>query len=268
MTMPGSISATRVQYALGAQAFHNPQMVSADGAKVKAEVVKMKRPQKLGVQAEWNPSTQAPTAKFPDRPQMHSLSEYQSIKMEYNFRGEKLPDTLKNSVFVPRTNKFQFDQTKLLSTREKTLQVATNPSLNSRAEFTVHPDLTSRWNDSTQVTAADRKVAAQDPKELTKAKNARLLGNSYIGPKQRETIRTERVRAIKLAKREQENAAMTECPLPYTLTNLRRGLLPDMSGTASFAVSQPISEEDPDEKQYEMPVNQEEIAADMAPIQA
>ena len=43
----------------------------------------------------------------------------QSIKLEYNYRAEKLPDTLKSTIFVPKPSKFQFDQTKLLSAQQK-----------------------------------------------------------------------------------------------------------------------------------------------------
>lgn len=80
---------------------------------------KKKPDSKLGVQPEWNGSVQPPNTRFPDRAQMRTISEHQSIKPEYNFRAEVLPTTYKDTIFVPKASKFQFDQSKLLKEHQK-----------------------------------------------------------------------------------------------------------------------------------------------------
>ena len=57
----------------------------------------------------------------------------------HNYRAEALLDTFKSTLFLPKRSKLHFDQSKLLSQREKDKVVTTNPVANSRVEFSANP---------------------------------------------------------------------------------------------------------------------------------
>jgi len=257
--MPGSISATRVHYTLGQQSIQNPdQLLTERKKEAKAEVKLFKRPQKLGTGPEWNQSTQCPNNKFPNRALMHTISTHQSINPVHNYRAEALPDTFKSTLFLPKRSKFHFDQSKLLSQREKDKVVTTNPVANSRVEFSANPaPQAAKWNDTTSITADSKKdfyvrKGHTDTLNCTKGTNAAMLQKGYIGPVQREKIRNDRIRGLKMSMRMTEMASQETNQLPFTLSNMRAGLLPDL--VAELAPKEPVAIPEPkseDDEEYE-----------------
>jgi len=111
----------------------------------KKEVKVMRVPDLLGERpAGWNASTLS-GSRFPDRPMMRVLSEYDAHKRaDYNFRAEQL-DHIATTRYIPRPSKMQ--------TNERALDVPRlqQPHPISRLEFPVHVALEDkpRWDGST-----------------------------------------------------------------------------------------------------------------------
>eukprot|EP01006_Ploeotia_vitrea_P014478 TRINITY_DN39196_c0_g1_i1.p1 TRINITY_DN39196_c0_g1~~TRINITY_DN39196_c0_g1_i1.p1 ORF type:complete len:322 (-),score=31.29 TRINITY_DN39196_c0_g1_i1:82-1017(-) len=213
--LPGSIHATRVQYGRTQQSFE-PADIYMTESKInqRSDTLKFKQPARLGNKAEWNNSTACHA--FPQRPMMRTLSEFQSTKPVMNYRAEELPKTFKDTVFLPKPSKFQVDRKRFLTEDEKKKLVGSNPVLNSRSEFDISSKLNGGakpgWNTSTLVTEDYtreffKSKQYSDMRSLTAVKNSTILANSgYINPTQREKIRMQRIRQMKMEQREREEA--------------------------------------------------------------
>jgi len=103
----------------------------------KKEVQAAKVPDMLGAKkAGWNISTISDNMyRFPDRPNMRTLSCYDAHKRaDYNYRAEEL-DSRATEMYIPRPNKFQVN--------ERSLDVPRlgEPHHISRCEFVTHAAL-------------------------------------------------------------------------------------------------------------------------------
>ena len=79
-----------------------------------------------------------------------------------------------------------------------------------------------------------------------------MLQKGYIGPFQREKIGNEQIRGLKMSMRMTETASQETNQLPYTLSNMRTGLPPDL--VAELAPKEPVPIPEPkseDDEEYE-----------------
>ena len=76
----------------------------------------------------------------------------------------------------------------------------------------------------------------RDVLKCTKAKNKALLGTAYIGPAQREKVRNQRIRELKMSLREKP---VETSPVPYTLSAMRKGLLAPLADYPTF-ITEPV----------------------------
>ena len=215
--LPGSLSAIRVDYNRNITAFDAPPADTHIGQR-RGEIRRWRQGHRLGDKPEWSSSTvDEKTALFPKRPLMHTLSEFQAVKMDYSFRASTLPDVNKKTVFVPKPNKMQIDRTVFLSPKEKSMLVSKCPatvSTLSTHEIRNHTlpgvEREGGWNISTQPeenrTSVFKQVKHKDMRAITKAKG-KLDPNRYISPLQRQEIIAETMREQKLSRRAMEEEA-------------------------------------------------------------
>mmetsp|Transcript_36727 Transcript_36727/g.91445 ORF Transcript_36727/g.91445 Transcript_36727/m.91445 type:complete len:279 (+) Transcript_36727:97-933(+) len=117
-------------------------MIPRAALAAKKEVVQAKRPDIIGVsKPTWNASTQSEgMRRFPDRPMMRQLSQFDSIKRaDYNFRAETL-DWRDKRLYEPKPNKFQVNR----RTLGRGAPMLDAPPALSRTEFAVHPAIASK----------------------------------------------------------------------------------------------------------------------------
>ena len=136
--MPGSIVAIRVDYARRGTAFE-PLDADVGPGQVKRQVNRWKLGHRLGDKPEWETTTVVPGERkgFPTRAPMRQLSEYQGVKLEYNFRAAELPSINKQTQFVPKPNKLQVDRSIFLTPKEKARLVATCPGTSTKPRCSV-----------------------------------------------------------------------------------------------------------------------------------
>jgi hypothetical protein len=215
---PGSLSAIRVDYNRNITAFDAPGGDTHIGHR-RSDVRRWRQGYRLGDKAEWNLSslTSEKEAMFPQRPLMHTLSEYQAVKIDYNFRASTLPDINKKTVFVPKGNKMQIDRRAFLTPKEKSMLVDRCPatvSLLSTHEMRNHTlpgvERETGWNCSTALD--DSRVSVfklksyDDYREVNKTKDI-VDPQRYISPVRRQEQFSQTIRETKLRQREAEAEA-------------------------------------------------------------
>lgn len=237
---PGSIKATRIDYGADQSAFVSAKLLTPEKQARKAEVIDFKCPNRLGHRPLWNTSVE-PIYRFPDRPVMHAISEFQSLKPVHNFRAERLPDLFHSTVFHPKANKFQFDHTALRNNASGTkTMITTNVTLNSRAEFGVNNDSEALgWNASTQFDKASRSVDRFKDSGLvaTKRRNQELLENKYCTPTERVNQFNMKIKAERLQRETVLPDVDAFPPEPMTLTKMRQLKLMEEAAAAHQATS-------------------------------
>eukprot|EP01062_Namystynia_karyoxenos_P073526 TRINITY_DN70328_c0_g1_i1.p1 TRINITY_DN70328_c0_g1~~TRINITY_DN70328_c0_g1_i1.p1 ORF type:complete len:302 (+),score=76.12 TRINITY_DN70328_c0_g1_i1:84-908(+) len=259
---PGSITAIRVDYGRSSVAFE-PLEPTSKVAIQKEEACKWKAAQRLGEKPEWNSSIVCRWQKFPDRASMRTLQEFQSTRLEFNYRAQTLPTCYKNTLFMPKTDKFQFDGSMLLGESDKAKLVRQNPGGGlSRSEF---PDEApcihdNKWNNSTELDhergSRWHKKDYFDYRPLNAARGA-FSPQRYRNPMQQTSIGNRQLRALKereQAQRRLQSEAETQAPRVYKMSNKHEwqhaGFLPDLasgpfaSADASGVRSQAASNEE------------------------
>jgi hypothetical protein len=214
--MPGSLVAIRVDYARRGTAFDPPP---GDGkmAADKRDIVRWKFGHRLGDHPEWNTSAQTTDSRgqYPKRQLMHQLSEYQAVKLDYNFRSSALPSVNKTTQFVPKASKLQIDRSLFLTEKEKGRLVATCPGTSahlSRAEMNNRSgapiagvDREHGWNPSVEMTQERTNIYAlrqyDDYREINRMKTTILDGSTYVPPQVRHTEVVKAAREKKLTTR-------------------------------------------------------------------
>ena len=167
--LPGSLVAIRVDYGRNTSAFDQPAPDS-DIAKLKRSVRHWKQGQRLGDKADWNGSTRDnERMRFPCRPPMHTLSEFQAVHLEYNYRAQTLPSINHSTLFVPKPSKMQIDKSIFLSPTEKEKLVPRCPAtfeklamfpMDNREMPTAARE--KGWNTSTELSCAAERSLQQE----------------------------------------------------------------------------------------------------------
>lgn len=206
---PGSLLAIRVDYPLSTTAFDEPH---AEPVKTRHdEVRKFATGLRIGDQPYWNASTVDEQHPFPSRPPIRSLSEFQGIKMNYNYRAAVLPTINKETVFVRKPNKMQIDESLFLSKKEKEKLVKQCPGTAatlSRQEIqnlSHDVQMENGWNTSTALPSERASVFKPTPcpqrAELNKSKSI-LNQDTYRSPEVQYHEKSEERRTMKLTARE------------------------------------------------------------------
>lgn len=213
--MPGSLVAIRVDYNRSGTAFDPPGPETAVG-KVRTDVRRWKQGHRLGDPPEWNSTTYDPQMmNFPSRPMMHTVSEFQAVRLNYNYRAAVLPEVNHRTVFVPKPNKMQVDKKLFLSTEEKAKLVERCPgtaTLLSAFESRNHTlpgiEREEGWNVSTLPDGERTNIFKLRSYDDYRAANKALWTSqheaSYISPVQRQEAVSQAVREAKLEQREAE----------------------------------------------------------------
>jgi hypothetical protein len=208
---PGSLVAIRVDYPLSSNAFE-PLTQGSWLQKRNEEVNKFIRGPRIGDKTDWNSSTATPgMGPLPIRQNMRQNSEFQAVKMNYNYRAAVLPTVNHDTTFVPKPNKMQVDRSLFLSPSEKKNLVKTCPGTSaalSRAEIGNGPvpgvELESGWNVSTALEEKRanifKKVDYESHVESNKRKTI-LNPATYITPVDRVASISATNRSLKLTQR-------------------------------------------------------------------
>jgi len=184
--------AIRVDFDLYGSAFDHHSNNTKLG-KVRNTVHHWKQGHRLGEKAEWNTSTADEAAKFPDRAPMRTLSEYQAVKLNYNYRASVLPTINKETVFVPKPSKMQMDKSRFLTEKETSRVVKTCPATTTALSLTEMKTTNSPvdlsrerdWNCSTELDINRRNIFVfreyEDVRALNKTKENLLPTETNVG---------------------------------------------------------------------------------------
>jgi hypothetical protein len=213
--MPGSLVAIRVDYARRSAAFDSLPP-DTDVSQSKRDVKRWKMGHRLGDKAEWNNSAQPEgyTGSAPQRPNLRQLSEYQGIRLEYNYRASKLPDINHTTRFVPQPSKLQVDRSIFLPDIEKQKLVDRNQgtaTLLSRREMTNEgvpgAEREYGWNISSALAEERTNIyklrGYEDFRDINKTKSV-LDHGTYVPPQRRQVAAMKTSREVKITKREDE----------------------------------------------------------------
>eukprot|EP00003_Mantamonas_plastica_P030908 TRINITY_DN781_c0_g1_i13.p1 TRINITY_DN781_c0_g1~~TRINITY_DN781_c0_g1_i13.p1 ORF type:complete len:429 (-),score=119.20 TRINITY_DN781_c0_g1_i13:608-1894(-) len=212
---PGSLHTQRVDFSANEKLFGDDDMWEGgkQGKRAKQDFIKNRV---LGAgRVPWNSSTDT-GQHFPDRSLKRQLSEFDSLKQEYNFRAEKLQVSGKPEI-GRKTHKMQFDQTlvnknlvKTTDFKSKTLVKApkVNGAANSgstmRVELSVNPNLDDKpgWNTSTYIGKTDQ-VAFEKKLQESMKKTARKKRDKLA--KSRKSIKEQEKERVEKQRKEKEN---------------------------------------------------------------
>eukprot|EP00756_Hemistasia_phaeocysticola_P062997 Hpha_TRINITY_DN646_c0_g1::TRINITY_DN646_c0_g1_i1::g.21169::m.21169 len=138
---PGSITAIRLDYGRLPSAFEaaDPQ---CNASLAKNEMLRWKAAHRLGEKPEWNGDTTSSWRRFPERAMMRSLAEFQSERLEFNYRAQTLPTCFKDTLFMPKTDKFKFNGSALLSEKDRPAGAA------PEAQADIHEHVSTSTNTS------------------------------------------------------------------------------------------------------------------------
>lgn len=186
----------------------------------KLDVKAAKKPDLLGVSTPgWNQSVVPEgkdATKFPNKPMMRQLSQYDSHKRaDYNFRAEQL-DNADRRQYIPATSKFQYNERHLQSGAGH----LTAPPALTRTEFSINPQLglKVRWDGSAGTDkdyyTQQREYRQQEQVTLDAAltNSRRHQPRSHMSVIEREKAHQEEIRAQKAAKRAVEAAGLPWAP--------------------------------------------------------
>eukprot|EP00331_Platyophrya_macrostoma_P011847 CAMPEP_0176409260 /NCGR_PEP_ID=MMETSP0127-20121128/2402_1 /TAXON_ID=938130 /ORGANISM="Platyophrya macrostoma, Strain WH" /LENGTH=289 /DNA_ID=CAMNT_0017788625 /DNA_START=62 /DNA_END=927 /DNA_ORIENTATION=- len=196
---PGSLMAIRVDYP--------PPGDPRSGRR--SEIRKYKSGLRIGEKPEWNATTIDEMHQFPSHSPQRVLSEFQGVKMEYNYRANALPSINHDTIFVRKPNKMQIDASLFLSKAEKSRVVATCPGTNaglSRREIenVEGRDSEQSWNGSTQLTPDRNSVyrLPVHPSLLDTNKKKNLVNlDTYVAPMDQHVAKAASQREAKLSQR-------------------------------------------------------------------
>ena len=207
---PGSLVAIRVDYPLSSNAF-DPLAKGSELKQRHEQIDKFIRGPRIGDKADWNASSIGPMTLFPDRAIMRQNSEFQGVKLAYNYRAATLPTTNHDTTFVPKPNKMQVDRSLFLSPKEKSKLVDTCPGTAaslSRAEIGHGPvpgaDRETSWNVSTQLDEERANIFKEVKYASLTGKNKSksiLNQDTYIAPHERVANLAASIRSEKLSQR-------------------------------------------------------------------
>ena len=211
-----------INFGLHARAFDD-SAVPPQALEAKRAVIAGKRPDALGVTGRrgWDSSVDA-GCKFPDKPLMRQLAQYDSLKRaDVNFRAETL-DFNSTAAYVPKASKFQYNERHILHGSDR----LTAPPTLSRTEFPTNAALDSKPRFDLATGAAGDPYAAQKARERQEQQQLeKAQGNSRRHPPQRRIGLIEReqkhladVRAQKAARRAYEAGGGTWQPPPPPLS--------------------------------------------------
>lgn len=219
---PGSLVAIRLDYARRSTAFDDVTHEKPELAKIKRDVKRWKQGQRLGDKLQWNPSAQPDgyVGSAPQRPLLHQLSEYQGVKLDYNFRASTLPTVNKETQFVPKPSKLQIDRSIFLSAKEKAKLVDRCPGTGanlSRQEIQNRgiPGVERETSWNTSVALDDERTniyklrGYEDMREINKTK-AVIDQSKYVPPQRRHVETVKGARDQKLAKRTQAASSASQ----------------------------------------------------------
>eukprot|EP00759_Apiculatamorpha_spiralis_P006936 PhF_6_TR14136/c0_g1_i2/m.22612 len=197
---PGSISAIRVNYNLSANAFDaHPPDSNISG--VRQYITKWKNPRRLGEKPPWDARTRDEAVMvFPQRPLMHTLSEFQTAKIPVDFRALSVPDHYKSTNYVPKSSKFQFDRKLLMpeSERGTLLQKNLKPPLKQ-----AQSEREKGWNITTELDPIRSSVFKtkqyESFREVNKVKELSLpqLSSKYKTPQQKSVEQMKKLADVK-----------------------------------------------------------------------
>lgn len=216
---PGSLMALRVDYPLTSSAFES--LDAGDSRTIRrSEIKKFTSGLRIGEKADWNASIVDELHPFPSHSPQRTLSEFQGVKLEYNFRASALPMVNKQSIFVRKPNKMQMDASLFLTKSEKERLVPQCPGTTaslSRHELQNHTgtDLERAWNCSIQLPDERASVFKLPSYELRHEKNKK---KKILDPERHTTLRqrfeanVESIRESKLSSRS-EFLARSKAPL-------------------------------------------------------
>ena len=183
-------------------------------------VVEAKRPNVLGTAPpQWNASTTT-GVRFPDRPMMRTLANYDSHKRaDFNYRRETL-DWRETKMYLPKPNKFEVNE------RNFGAGVSTDqPHLIARLEFPVHPALDGkpRWDSATGHGGDPVAVERASRKRLEEQYHANLAYSRAHPPKNRTESLLQREGRFQAEQRAAKARMRAEAQ--------SRGFLPAADGT-------------------------------------
>lgn len=211
---PGSLTAARITYPRNLPGFE--ALAPEDEAAVKKrEVRRFKQGHRLGDPMEWNASTYTPgQGGHPERPLMHRLSEFQAVRMEYNYRSQTLPDVNKKTIFIPKPSKMEFDRSMFVAEKDKGKLVDQCPAtvtklssfeINNDPDQIAGVDREGKWNCSVQLdeprTNIFKSKDYDDFRDINKSKRI-LDHDKYVPPQRRQAELLKNRREDKLAERE------------------------------------------------------------------
>jgi hypothetical protein len=216
--MPGSLMAIRVDYARRSAAFDGVSSES-EVAQAKRDVKRWKMGHRLGDKAEWNGSNQPEghIGGAPQRPNLRQLSEFQGVKLEYNYRAATLPDINKTTRYVSKPSKLQVDRSIFLPPHERALLTESNMgtrTMLSRKEMSntgvEGEDREAGWNCSVELGHERSDIyklrSYEQFLELNKTKSI-LDHSTYVAPHKRQQATLKASREEKLARRDDEARA-------------------------------------------------------------
>lgn len=161
--------------------------------------------------AGWNISTISDNMyRFPDRPDMRTLSKYDSHKRaDYNYRAETL-DSTATAMYIPRPNKFQANE------RSLDIPRLDEPHHISRCEFPVHPALEGkpRWDPATGHGGDPYGVEKAQRKVLERERVEALEYSQKHPPKNRTESLVQREERFMREQRERKAQLKAQAQLP------------------------------------------------------
>lgn len=246
---PGASGLGRVSYGHKEMIFL-PDEVADHKKHARVEMQQRLLPKLLtGAREEWTSST---LISPPKQALMRTLSEFQAVKLHYNFRAEVLPDHYTSTMYVDKGNKFRLDRTLLIpkKVQEKILDKNRHPS--SSAEMPVHPALETkkRWDSSTEIpwqrsVSASPSARRQDPSSAAaqlgpNKRSMAILAESgaYVDPVTSHSMKHEHQRHHK--KQERELAAIraaSNIDRTFTLAEFRSEMESTGKSLPSFDAS-------------------------------
>jgi len=210
----------------------------------KDESLRWKAAHRLGDKPGWDDRCGSDWRKFPDRAPMRTLSEFQSTRVEPNFRSQTLPKCYKDTIFVPTVDKFKVNPKDFLSVKDKAKVVSKEAGGNpggalSRSEFATIDDKTcihsKAWNNSTELDKARANLHKNKEYDDMRLVNAskHITSHHYRNPMQSTSKMLRAVRKVKdhdRQVRKQQDEENTRPPRVFKISNRHewQGALPPL----------------------------------------
>ena len=203
--LPGSITAIRLHYPLKGNAFAAHPHDSTLG-EARKDIIESKNVWRLGRLKPWCASTLNEDDVFPQRAMMRTLSEFQSLRLPVDFRAASLRRDYKQTEFIPKASKFQFDLKNLIPRKKNVKRLNFNLPPVSEFEFS---ERKRTWNASTELDATrtcffkNKEYEPMSAVNRLKEEFMPLVRDSYRTPEQRTLEKLKLVSDMKREKREE-----------------------------------------------------------------